>query len=270
MSTDRPTPPDGFEQFEGDDPDGDVLTIELGPGDVLEGLVLDFAEGEGEYGPWCRLEIKDESCGVVRYFAKGEVKRAARKAASRSENGCGSRDRSTHQRELIRDRWIRSVMHERAAEFADRAESRYDAAVDVVEFEAGTKTAAAAADAVGCETAAIASTIVASLSGGERDGELVAAITSGANRLDLDAVADHFGGEGAAMADPERIREVVGWSIGGVPPLCHETTIPTVFDPRLSEYDVVYGAAGTPSAVFAIDPERLAGLADATVADLTE
>ena len=162
-------------------------------------------------------------------------------------------------------------MHERAAEFAARARDRYDVDLEVLEFDAGTETAAAAANAVGCDTAAIASTIVVSLSGGDGDEEpLVAAITSGANRLDLDAVAAHFGAADAAMADPARIREAVGWSIGGVPPLCHDAALPTVFDPTLAGYDTVYGAAGTPSAVFAIDPERLAALADATTVDLTE
>ena len=161
-------------------------------------------------------------------------------------------------------------MHQRAAEFEARARDRYGVDVDVLEFDAGTETAAAAADAVGCETAAIASTIVVSLSGGERDGALVAAITSGANRLDLGAVADHFGAASAEMGDPSRIREVVGWSIGGVPPICHDAALPTVFDPTLAEYDAVYGAAGTPSAVFAVEPETLAELADATVVDLTE
>lgn len=161
-------------------------------------------------------------------------------------------------------------MHPRAAEFEERTRERYEVDLDVLEFEAGTETAAAAADAVGCETGAIASTIVVSLSGGKRDGALVAAITSGANRLDLDAVADHFGADAAGMGDPSRIREVVGWSIGGVPPVCHDDALPTVFDPTLTEYDTVYGAAGTPSAVFAVEPETLAELADATVVDLTE
>ena len=172
-------------------------------------------------------------------------------------------------------------MHERAAEFAARARDRYGVDLEISEFDAGTETAAAAADAVGCDTAAIASTIVVSLSGGdaEVDGDaegdddadrLVAAITSGANRLDLDAVAAHFGADGAAMADPTRIRATVGWSIGGVPPLCHDAALPTVFDPTLAGYDTVYGAAGTPSAVFAIDPDRLASLAEATTVDLTE
>ena len=161
-------------------------------------------------------------------------------------------------------------MHPRAAEFEELTEERYGVDVDVLEFDGGTETAAAAADAVDCETGAIASTIVVSLSGGDRDGALVAAITSGANRLDLNAVADHFGADSAEMADPSRIREVVGWSIGGVPPIAHDAALPTAFDPTLTEYDTVYGAAGTPSAVFAVDPETLAELADATVVDLTE
>jgi len=161
-------------------------------------------------------------------------------------------------------------MHERAAEFTERAHDRYGIDIDVLEFEAGTETAAAAADAVGCDTAAIASTIVVSLSGAGCDGDLVAAITSGANRLDLGAVADHFGADGASMADPSRIREVIGWSIGGVPPICHANAVPTVFDPTLTEYDAVYGAAGTPSAMFAIEPDRLAELAEAVVVDLAE
>ncbi|ELZ53380.1 MULTISPECIES: YbaK/EbsC family protein [Halorubrum] len=163
-------------------------------------------------------------------------------------------------------------MHPRAAEFAERARERYGVDLDVLEYDAGTETAAAAADAVGCETGAIASTIVVSLCGGNRDppNDLVAAITSGANRLDLDAVADHFGADAAAMGDPDRIRETVGWSIGGVPPLCHDAALPTVFDPTLTEYDTVYGAAGTPSAVFAMDPATLADLADAAVVDLAE
>jgi prolyl-tRNA editing enzyme YbaK/EbsC (Cys-tRNA(Pro) deacylase) len=161
-------------------------------------------------------------------------------------------------------------MHERAAEFSERARDRYGVDLDVSEFDDGTETAAAAADAVGCETAAIASTIVVSVSDGDPDGDLVAAITSGANRLELAAVAERFGASAASMADPERIRAVVGWSIGGVPPICHDTALPTVMDPTLDAFETVYAAAGTPSAVFAIDPADLADLADATVVDLTE
>jgi prolyl-tRNA editing enzyme YbaK/EbsC (Cys-tRNA(Pro) deacylase) len=185
-------------------------------------------------------------------------------------------------------------MHTRAAEFRDRIRERYGIEIDVTEFPEGTETAAAAADAIGRTPAQIASSIVLALSGGggssdgatgegddgddgdgggeEDDGDdrLVVAITGGANRVDLDAAADWFGADAARMADADRVRETVGWSIGGVPPLCHDADLPTVIDPTLLEYDTVWAAAGTPATVFPIEPGRLRDLADATAVDLTE
>lgn len=168
-------------------------------------------------------------------------------------------------------------MHPRAEAFRDRARERYGIDVDVTEFPEGTETAAAAADAIGCAPAQIASSIVLALSGDDRGGDgdadgdrLAVAITSGANRVDLDAAADWVGADAARMADADRIRAVVGWSIGGVPPLCHDTDLPTAMDPTLLEYDTVWAAAGTPATVFPVDPERLRDLADATAIDLAE
>jgi len=54
-----------------------------------------------------------------------------------------------------------------------------------------------------------------------------------------------------------------------VPPICHETAVPTVMDPTLTDYETVWAAAGTPSAMWPVDPARLRELADATAVDLT-
>lgn len=92
MSTDKPQVPDGFavESPSGPDADDeDVPTVNgdsrLEPGSVLYGLVLDVVEGESETGDWYRLRIKDESRGIIDYFAKGDCKLAAR--AGRIEVG---------------------------------------------------------------------------------------------------------------------------------------------------------------------------------------
>ncbi|WP_254862695.1 YbaK/EbsC family protein [Halovivax gelatinilyticus] len=148
-------------------------------------------------------------------------------------------------------------MHERAKEFTECAAARYDIEPDVVEFEEGTKTAADAASAIGCETAQIASSLVFTV-----DNELVVSVTSGANRVDETVLAESFGADSAAveMADPDRIRETLGWVIGGVPPICHETSVPMVMDRTLLSFDEVWAAAGTPTSVFPIDPETLHAL----------
>ncbi|MWG33095.1 YbaK/EbsC family protein [Halomarina oriensis] len=158
-------------------------------------------------------------------------------------------------------------MHPRAEEFAGRARERYDVDVAVHEFDEGTKTAAAAAEAVGCDVAQIASSIA--LRAGE---DLVVCVTSGANRVDVAAVAELRGvpESEVGMADAAVIRETLGWSIGGVPPFCHEADVPTYMDETLLDFEAVWAAAGTPEAVFPIDPERLRELSGARVVALAE
>ncbi len=157
-------------------------------------------------------------------------------------------------------------MHERAAEFAGRAADEYGIDVDVHEFPEGTKTAADAAEAIGCDVAQIASSIAM------RADDLVVVVTSGANRVDEATLAGLRDVEPAdvTMADPEVIRETLGWAIGGVPPFCHDTDVPVYLDETLTEFETVWAAAGTPAAVFPIAPDRLRDLADATPVDVAE
>src|SRR6056297_938486 len=136
-------------------------------------------------------------------------------------------------------------MHERAAEFRERARAEYDFDVDVHEFPEGTKTAADAADAVGCDVAQIASSIV--MMAGDRP---VVVVTSGANRVSEAKVAALLDVDESDVrtANPGEIKDALGWSIGGVPPFCHEADVPVYFDETLADFETVWAAAGTPSA----------------------
>ncbi|NIB98440.1 YbaK/EbsC family protein [Halobacterium sp. R2-5] len=156
-------------------------------------------------------------------------------------------------------------MHERAAEFVERAREEYGVDVNVHEFDEGTKTAADAADAVGCDVAQIASSIVV-----VADDEPVVVVTSGANRVDLEKVAVYRDASDARMAEADEVKEATGWSIGGVPPICHATAVPVLLDDTLLDHDEVWAAAGTPTAVWPIEPERLRDLADADAVDVAE
>jgi prolyl-tRNA editing enzyme YbaK/EbsC (Cys-tRNA(Pro) deacylase) len=156
-------------------------------------------------------------------------------------------------------------MHERAAEFAEQAGEEYGVDVEVHEFDEGTKTAQDAADAIGCDVAQIASSIVV-----VADDEPVVVVTSGANRVDLDKVAVYRDASSARMAEADEVKEATGWSIGGVPPFCHATDVPVLMDETLLDHGEVWAAAGTPTAVWPIDPERLRDIAGAEPADVAE
>jgi len=158
-------------------------------------------------------------------------------------------------------------MHETAAQFGERALDRYGFEVEVHEFPEGTKTAADAADAIGCDVAQIASSIVMLV-----DGELVVSVTSGANRVSEAKLASAVGAPRSEVgtASPGEIKETLGWTIGGVPPFCHDTEVTVVMDETLLEHETVWAAAGTPDAVFPVAPERLRELSGAEPVDVAE
>ncbi|MFO7927882.1 MAG: YbaK/EbsC family protein [Halobacteriota archaeon] len=158
-------------------------------------------------------------------------------------------------------------MHPRAEEFKRTAKAEYGFDVDVKEFPEGTKTAADAAEAVGCSVEQIASGIVLSTGDG-----LVVSITSGANRVSMAKIASLVDADESdvSMAEADAIKGALGWSIGGVPPFCHDTDVPVYMDETLAEFETVWAAAGTPTAVFPIDPRTLSELAGAPLTDVRE
>jgi prolyl-tRNA editing enzyme YbaK/EbsC (Cys-tRNA(Pro) deacylase) len=59
------------------------------------------------------------------------------------------------------------------------------------------------------------------------------------------------------MANPEFVREVTGFAIGGVPPVGHRHPLKIFIDEDLLQYEQIWAAAGTPHAVFKLTPEEL-------------
>ncbi|MFC6687101.1 YbaK/EbsC family protein [Jhaorihella thermophila] len=127
------------------------------------------------------------------------------------------------------------------------------------------RTAADAARAVGCAVDQIAKSIIFR---GERSGEAILFLTAGGNRVDADKAAA-LAGEPLGKADAALVRRQTGFAIGGVAPIGHLNPIRAFLDPRLTEFDEIWAAAGTPNHVFPVSAATLARIANAQVADFT-
>lgn len=161
-------------------------------------------------------------------------------------------------------------MHPTAQSFAERARERFGIDVTVREFEEETSTAAEAATAIGCDVEQVANSIALVVEGESAD--VAVGIVSGAERVSLEkfAAVRDAAADDVRIASPSEVKETLGWSIGGVPPLGYETDVPVVVDQSLLAFDTIWGGAGTPSAMVALDPEIVTELNDATTADISE
>ena len=130
-------------------------------------------------------------------------------------------------------------------------------------FPEGTKTAAAAATAIGVTVGQIVKSLVFGV-----DNEIVMALVSGSNQLDEKKLALAAGGAKCARVDADAVREATGYPIGGVPPFGHSTQLRVFVDPDLLQYDEVWAAAGTWNDNFGAAPADIVSVAGGVVTDL--
>jgi Cys-tRNA(Pro) deacylase len=155
-------------------------------------------------------------------------------------------------------------MHPSAQKVADAARA-LGLSVEIVEFEETTRTAQDAAHAIGCQVAQIVKSLLFIVG-----GQPAMALVSGANRLDERKLAAlrGVGRKQVERADADTTKAATGFSIGGVPPFGHASRLPVYVDEDLTRFEVVWAAAGTPFAVFAVTPEELVRASQGAVADL--
>ena len=124
---------------------------------------------------------------------------------------------------------------------------------EVVKLTDSARTAQEAADALGCEVAQIAKSIIFKI---KSTNQPLLVVASGINRIDEKLVAQTLNDK-LGKADADFVLESTGFVIGGVPPLGHKTSVLTYIDEDLFQYETLWAAAGHPKAVFQLSPDEL-------------
>ena len=138
-------------------------------------------------------------------------------------------------------------------------------ALGVVELPDSTRTAAEAAQAIGCQVGQIVKSLVFKTRQTERP---VLVLASGSNRVNEGKI-EQLAGEPVSKADAGFVYRHTGFAIGGVPPLGNDTPLETFIDQDLLNYAEVWAAAGTPHAVFRLRPADLEAMTGGKVVAIT-
>jgi prolyl-tRNA editing enzyme YbaK/EbsC (Cys-tRNA(Pro) deacylase) len=150
------------------------------------------------------------------------------------------------------------------------AAERKGVTLEIRVFDESTHTAEDAAATVNAELGQIVKSLV--FVAPDEDGALepVICLVSGPNRVDPARLAAVTGEREIRRATAREAQELTGFTIGGIPPFGHSRPVRTIMDPDLTQFQVVWAAAGTGTAVFPVPPGTLRILANAVVAPITE
>lgn len=123
------------------------------------------------------------------------------------------------------------------------------------------RTAIDAANGLGIEVGQIASSLIFKLP----SGNPLLIITSGRHRVNTDLVAKNLDIPELGRADANYVKEVSGYSVGGVSPIGWITTPEiTLIDEALNDYEIVWAASGHPHAVYPTSYTELIACTGAT------
>ena len=132
-------------------------------------------------------------------------------------------------------------------------------------LNSSARTAQQAAESLNTEVGSI----VKSLLFQTEDGFLLCLI-SGDKRCSLNKLKKIKNQKNISMANADQVKEVTGFTIGGVSPVGHIQQLDIFIDEQLNRFNNIYAAAGHPNCIFKIDFDNLKKITKGSIKNITE
>ena len=160
---------------------------------------------------------------------------------------------------------MNSILLKEPVKRAERSIKEFDPNLKVIILERTARTANDAATALGCRVGAIVKSLL--FKAGE---SFILCLVSGDKRCSLNKLKKILNEKDVYMANPEDVKIVTGYTIGGVSPTGHLIKIRIYIDKNLKNFNSIFAAAGHPNAVFKIDFQNLQALTSGIIQEITE
>ena len=160
---------------------------------------------------------------------------------------------------------MNSILNKEPVKRAERILKEFDPNLKVLILEDTARTANDAATALGCNVGAIVKSLLFKLG-----DKFCLCLVSGDKRCSLNKLKKKLSEKDVSMASPDEVKQITGYTIGGVSPIGHIVNTKVYMDKHLERFSKVFAAAGHPNAVFGITSIELKKLTNSEVDDLTE
>ena len=142
---------------------------------------------------------------------------------------------------------------------------KFDPKLEVLVLDTTARTAQDAAISLKCEVGAIVKSLLF-----RAENTFLICLIAGDKRCSLNKLKKTLQKKDVSMANADEVKKNTGFSIGGVAPVAHATSLDILIDNSLNRFPYIFAAAGHPNCVFKITYDDLIKITKGTEKEISE
>ena len=158
-----------------------------------------------------------------------------------------------------------TLLNKEPVKRVEKSLRQFDQKMGVITLDSSARTALEAASSLGCEVGAIVKSLLF-----KTENTFSLFLVSGDKKASLNKIKKTLNIKNASMASAEDVKNITGYTIGGVSPVGHLSKIDIFIDNSLERFTSLFAAAGHPNCVFKISFTNLQKITNGSIKDITE
>ena len=141
----------------------------------------------------------------------------------------------------------------------------FDKNQKIIVLNTSARTALEAAASLGCEIGAIVKSLLF-----KTESNFTLCLVAGDKKASLNKIKKTLSIKDSSMASANDVKNITGYTIGGVSPIGHLNKVNILIDKSLERFDSLFAAAGHPNCVFKISFKDLQKITNGSTYEITE
>ena len=158
-----------------------------------------------------------------------------------------------------------TLLDKEAVKRAKKSLTRFDSKQNIIILNTSAKTAIEAASSLNCEVGAIVKSLLF-----KTENTFLLCLIAGDKKASLNKIKKILNIKDVSMASAYEVKNITGYSIGGVSPIGHLNKVNIFIDNSLERFNSLFAAAGHPNCVFEIDFKNLQKITNGSIKEIVE
>ena len=141
----------------------------------------------------------------------------------------------------------------------------FDQNLNVMLLDTSARTALEAASSLNCDVGAIIKSLLF-----KTENTFTLCLVAGDKKASLNKIKKTLEIKDASMASADQVKDITGFTIGGVSPVAHLNKVDIFIDKSLERFVDLYAAAGHPNCVFKINYNDLQKITNGLIKEISE